>query len=115
VYAELCRVVMHRNCNFGDAAALMARSASAELAAVEVGGKPFASWDQSEQTALLLATVIHYATGENEGNLADRWTEGWGAMHISPLMSAMRLRVASWLPVCSSVPNSAIGPSSGIA
>jgi aminoglycoside phosphotransferase (APT) family kinase protein len=92
VYAELCRVVMHRNCTFGDAAALMARSASIELATVEIAGKPFASWDQSEQTALLLATVIHYATGENEGGLADRWTEGWGAMHIAPLMSAMRLR-----------------------
>ena len=115
VYAELCRVVMHRNCTFGDAAALMARSVSAELAAVEVGGKPFAFWDRSEQMALLLATVIHYATGENEGGLADRWTEGWGAMHIAPLMSAMRLKVAPWLPACSSVPNSAIGPSSGIA
>ena len=68
----------------------MARSASTELAAVEVGGKPFAAWDRSEQQALLLATVIHYATGEDEGTPADRWTEGWGAMNIVPLMTAMR-------------------------
>jgi hypothetical protein len=90
VYAELCRVVMQRRCTFGDAAIWIARSVPAELAAVEVGGKPFASWDRSEQQALLLATVIHYATGENEGAQADRWTEGWGAVNIVPLVTAMR-------------------------
>jgi Phosphotransferase enzyme family len=90
VYAELCRVVMHRKCTFGDAAIWVAQSGSAGLATVEVGGKPFASWDRSEQQALLLATVIHYATGENEGAPADRWTEGWGAMNIVPLMKALR-------------------------
>ena len=90
VYAELCRVVMHRKCTFGDAAIWIAQSASTELATVEVGGKPFASWDRSEQQALLLATVIHYATGENDGAPADRWTEGLGAMNIVPLMTALR-------------------------
>jgi hypothetical protein len=90
VYAELCRVAMRRKCTFGDAAIWIARSAPAELATVEVGGKPFASWDRSEQQALLLATVVHYATGENEGAQADRWTEGWGAMNIVPLVTAMR-------------------------
>ena len=89
VYAELCRVAMRRKCTFGDAAALMARSASTELATVEVGGKPFASWDRSEQHALLLATAVHYATGEDEGGLADQWTAGWGAMNIVPLMTAL--------------------------
>jgi phosphotransferase family enzyme len=90
VYAELCRVVMHRKCTFGDAAIWIARSGSTELAAVEVGGRPFASWDRSEQQALLLATVIHYATGENEGASADRWTRSWGAMNIVPFMTALR-------------------------
>jgi Phosphotransferase enzyme family len=90
VYAELCRVVIDRKCNFGDAAVWMARSASPELAAVEVGGRLFADWDRPEQQALLLATVIHYATGENEGGPADRWTEGWGEMNVVPLLTALR-------------------------
>jgi Phosphotransferase enzyme family len=90
VYAELCRTVMHRKCTFGDAAVWIARSASTELAGAEVGGKPFASWDRSEREALLLATVIHYATGENEGGPADLWTQGWGAVNIVPLMTALR-------------------------
>jgi len=90
MYAELCRVAMRRKCTFGDAAVLMAQSASTELATVEVGGKPFASWDRSEQQALLLATVVHYATGEDEGAPADRWTKDWGAMNITPLMTALR-------------------------
>ncbi len=91
VYAELCRTAMARKCTFGDAAVWIARSASTELSAVEVGGKPFAAWGRSEQQALLLATVIHYATGEDEGAPADQWTEGWGAMNIVPLMTALRL------------------------
>jgi hypothetical protein len=37
-----------------------------------------------------LATVIHYATGENEGGPPDLWTEGWGAVNIVPLMTALR-------------------------
>ena len=90
MYAELFRVAKRRKCTFGDAAVLMARSASTELAAVEVGGKPFASWDRSEQEALLLATVVHYATGEDEGTPPDRWTQGWGATNIVPLMTALR-------------------------
>jgi hypothetical protein len=90
VYAELCRTAMAQRCTFGDAAVRMSRSASTELGAVEVGGKPFAAWGRSEQQALLLATVIHYATGEDEGAPADQWTEGWGAMNIVPLMTAMR-------------------------
>ncbi|SRR6266568_2845862 len=90
VYAQLCRVVMDKKCTFGEAAAWVARSGSADLATVEVGGKPFGSWNQSEQRALLLATVIHYATGENEGGSADRWTQNWGAVHIDPLLTALR-------------------------
>jgi Phosphotransferase enzyme family len=90
VYAELCRTVMQRKCTFGDAAVWIARSASTGLADVKVGGKPFASWDRPEREALLLATVIHYATGENEGGPPDLWTEGWGAVNIVPLMTALR-------------------------
>ncbi len=90
VYAEICRVVMDRKCTFGDAAASMTRSAPAELAAVKVGGRPFGSWDRAEQQALLLATVVHYATGENEGDPADRWTASWGAINIVPVMTALR-------------------------
>ena len=90
VYAELCRTAMARKCTFGDAAVLMARSATSELSAVEVGGKAFAAWDQPEQQAILLATVVHYVTGEDEGDPADEWSEGWGAMNIAPLISALR-------------------------
>jgi Phosphotransferase enzyme family len=90
VYAELCRTAIAQKCTFGDAAVLIARSASSELGAVEVGGKPFATWGRSEQQALLLATVIHYVTGEDEGAPADQWTEGWGAMNIVPFITALR-------------------------
>jgi hypothetical protein len=90
VYAELCRTAMAQKCTFGDAAAWMARSASSELGAVEVGGKAFSAWGRPEQQALLLATVIHYATGEDEGAPADQWSEGWGAMNIVPLMTTLR-------------------------
>ena len=90
VFAELCRTATARNCTFGDAAVWIARSGSTELAAVEVGGKPFAAWGRSEQQALLLATVIHYATGEHEDGPADLWTEGWYTMNIVPLITALR-------------------------
>jgi hypothetical protein len=81
---------MAQKCAFADATVRMARSASSELGAVEVGGKPFAAWGRSVQQALLLATVIHYVTGEDEDAPADQWTEGWGAMNVVPLMTALR-------------------------
>lgn len=92
VYAELCRIVVARRCTFGEAAARFARSGSAELAATRVGGRRFADWDRPEQQALLLATVTHYATGENEGGFVDRWTEDWGEINILPLVTALRAR-----------------------
>ena len=90
VYAEICRVVMVRRCTFGEAAAWLAQSASPELAASQVGGRRFADWDRPRQQALLLATVTHYATGENEGGPADRWTESWGEMNVLPIVTALR-------------------------
>lgn len=90
VYAEVCRTVVARRCTFGDAAASLARSGSPELAATVIGGKPFASWERPQQQALLLATVTHYATGENEGGPADRWTESWGEMNVLPIVAALR-------------------------
>jgi hypothetical protein len=44
VYAEACRVVTARRCTFGEAVALLARSATRELAATVVGGNE--SWGQ---------------------------------------------------------------------
>lgn len=90
VYAEVCRIVMARRCTFGDAAAWLARSPSPELAATEVGGRPFAYWERPQQQALLLATATHYATGENEGGPTDRWTESWGEMNVLPIVTALR-------------------------
>jgi hypothetical protein len=90
VYAEVCRVVMFRRCTFGEAAAWLARSAAPELAATRIGGKPFADWERPQQQALLLATVTHYATGENEGGPGDRWTESWGEMNVLPVVTALR-------------------------
>jgi hypothetical protein len=90
VYAEVCRTVIARRCTFGEAAAWLARSASPELAATEIGGRPFADWEPLEQQALLLATVTHYATGENEAGPADRWTESWGEMNVLPIVTALR-------------------------
>jgi hypothetical protein len=90
VYAEICRVVIARRCTFGEAAAWLARSASPDLAAANVGGMPFARWAPLQQRALLLATVTHYATGENEGGPPDRWTESWGEVNVAPIMMALR-------------------------
>jgi Phosphotransferase enzyme family len=90
LYAAVCRIVVARRCAFGDAAAWLARSASPELAATEVGGRPFAEWGRPEQQALLLATVTHYATGENESGPADRWTESWGELNLLPIVTALR-------------------------
>lgn len=90
VYAEFCHIVAARRCTFGEAAAQFARTGSPELAATKVGGRRFADWDRREQQALLLATVTHYATGENEGGSIDRWTEGWGEINILPLLTALR-------------------------
>ena len=90
VYAEVCRVVMARRCTFGEAAASLARAASPELAAAEVGGRPFGHWERDQQQALLLATVTHYATGENEGGPADRLTESWGVINVLPMVTALR-------------------------
>jgi hypothetical protein len=92
VYAEFCRIALARRCSFGEAAAQFARSGSSALAAAKIGGRRFADWDRPEQQALLLATVTHYATGENEGASADRWTEDWGEINIWPLMTALRAR-----------------------
>ncbi len=90
VYIEVCRVVMARRCAFGEAAARLARSPSPELAAAQVGGRPFGDWERPQQQALLLATATHYATGENEDGLTDRWTESWGEMNILPIVTALR-------------------------
>ncbi len=90
VYAEVCRVVVARHCTFGEAAARLARSASPQLAVIKVGGRQFAEWNRPQQQALLLATVTHYATGENEGGPADRWTASWGEMNVLPIVAAMR-------------------------
>jgi aminoglycoside phosphotransferase (APT) family kinase protein len=90
VYAEVCRVVTARGCTFGAAAAVLARSATPELAATVVGGKPYAHWQQPQQRALLLATAIHYATGENEGETGDHWTESWGELQLTPILAELR-------------------------
>ena len=55
-----------------------------------VGGRPFAQWGRPQQHALLLATVTHYATGENEGGSTDRWTESWGQVHVVPIMKTLQ-------------------------
>ncbi len=90
VYAEVCRIIRARRCTFGQAAAWLAGSASPELAATVVGGRPFAQWGRPQQQALLLATVTHYATGENEGSPADPWTESWGELNVLPIVTALR-------------------------
>jgi hypothetical protein len=90
VFGEVCRVITARRCSFGEAAARLARSPSAELAATEIGGKLFADWERPQQQALLLATVTHYATGENEDGPIDRWTESWGEMNVLPIVTALR-------------------------
>jgi hypothetical protein len=90
VYAEACRVVTARRCTFGEAVALLARSATPELRATVVGGQHFAGWDRPQQLALLLATATHYATGENEGGTGDHWTESWGKLNLMPLLAEMR-------------------------
>jgi Phosphotransferase enzyme family len=90
VFAEVSRTAMTRRCAFGEAAAGLARYPSPELAATVVAGKPFAHWDPPEQLAMLLATVTHFATGEDEGGSVDRWTERWGEVHVLPIMTALR-------------------------
>ena len=90
VHAEVCRVVAARRCTFGDAVALLARSATRELAATAVGGKRFAEWHRPQQLALLLATAAHYATGENEGGTGDQWTESWGQLNLMPILAELR-------------------------
>jgi hypothetical protein len=90
VYAEACRVVTARHCTFGEAIALLARSATRALAATVVGGKRFAEWDRPQQLALLIATAAHYATGENEGGKGDQWTESWGQLNLMPVLAELR-------------------------
>jgi hypothetical protein len=90
VYAEACRIVMATRCAFGEATARLARSPSPELAAAQIGGRPFGDWERPQQQALLLATATHYATGENEDGPTDRWTESWGEMNILPIVTALR-------------------------
>jgi hypothetical protein len=93
VFAEVSRTSMTGRCAFGEAAAWLARSPSPELAATRVGGRPFAVWDRSQQLAVLLATVTHFVTGEEEGGPIDRWTERWGEVHVLPMMTALRAAV----------------------
>jgi hypothetical protein len=93
VFAEVSRTATTTKCAFGEAAADLARHPSPELAATEVGGKRFAEWGPPEQSALLLATVTHFVTGEEEGGPIDRWTEMWGAVHVLPIMTALRAAV----------------------
>lgn len=90
VYSEVCRVVAAKRCTFGRAVALLARSATCELAGTMVGGKRFSEWDRPRQRALLLATAIHYATGENEGGIGDKWTESWGELNLMPMLTELR-------------------------
>jgi hypothetical protein len=90
VYAEVCRIHISRHCEFGEAAAWLAHSATPELAATVIGGRSFAEWDPPRQQALLLATCTHYATGENEGGSMDSWTESWGQLHVLPIMKTLQ-------------------------
>lgn len=93
VYAEVCRVAIARRCRFGEATALLARSATPELAATVVGGKRYAQWARPQQLSLLLATAIHFATGENEGGTGDDWTERWGELQLTPILTELRRMV----------------------
>jgi len=90
VYGEVSRIVLARRCSFGEAAAWLARSPSPQLVATEVAGRPFANWERPQQLAVLLATVTHYVTGENEDGPIDHWTESWGEMNLRPIMKALR-------------------------
>ena len=89
VHTEVCRIAKARRRSFGEAAAWLVRFPSPELAATEVGGRPFADWERLQQQALLLATVTHHAIGEIEGGSANRWTESWSEMNILPIMTAL--------------------------
>jgi aminoglycoside phosphotransferase (APT) family kinase protein len=93
VFAEVSRTVMTRRCAFGEAAAWLARSPSPELVATAVGGRPFSHWDRPQQLAVLLATVTHFVTGEEEGGSIDHWTKRWGEVNILPMMTALRAAV----------------------
>jgi hypothetical protein len=93
VFAEVSRTAITRGCAFGEAAAWLARSPSLELAATAVGGKPLADWGRPEQLAVLLATVTHFVTGEEESGPIDRWTERWGEVNLLPIMTALRTAV----------------------
>jgi hypothetical protein len=90
IYAEVCRNVIARKCSFGEAAAWLATAPSPELAGTRVGGKPYPAWHRHQQHALLLATVTHYATGENEGGPADSWTASWGEINVLPIVNVLR-------------------------
>src|SRR6185312_13545506 len=90
VFAEVCRILISRRWTFGEAAAWLAHSATPELAATVISGRSFAKWDRPLQQALLLATVIQFVTGDNEGRSPDRWTESWGQMHVQPMMKALQ-------------------------
>ncbi|HEY2550991.1 MAG TPA: aminoglycoside phosphotransferase family protein [Streptosporangiaceae bacterium] len=90
VYAEVCRNVIARKSSFGAAAAALATAPSPELAGTEVGGRPYLAWHRHQQNALLLATVVHYATGENEGGPADSWTASWGEINVLPIVRVLR-------------------------
>ena len=93
VFAEVSRMAITRRCAFGEAAAWLARSPSPELETIPVGGRLFADWDRPEQLAVLLATVTHFVTGEEEGGAIDRWTEKWGEVNVLPIMTALRTAV----------------------
>jgi hypothetical protein len=93
VFAEVSRTAMTGRCVFGEAAAGLARCPSPELVATGVGGRPFADWNRPQQLAVLLATVTHFVTGEEEGGPIDRWTQRWGEVHILPIMTALRAAV----------------------
>lgn len=90
VFAEVCRILISRRWTFGEAAAWLAHSATPELAATVISGRSFAKWDRPLQQALLLATVIQFVTGDNEGRSTDRWTDSWGQMHVQPMMKALQ-------------------------
>lgn len=90
IFAEVSRIVIVRRCYFGEAAAWLAQFPTRELNTREVGGRSYASQKRPQQHGLLLATVIHYVTGENEGEQRDRWTQRSVEQHLLPLITYLR-------------------------